>query len=189
MNQFDALRTFSHWDRQGKFIFTKHELSKIFSQDNPKTLTEALARLVKSGILERVCRSVYLYQLSQHKDGYVIEHIAKALRPGEYSYISLESILSEYGVISQIPIDRLTIMTTGRKAEYTTPYGTIEFIHSKRTISDIVERMLVDKKRPLRIAKLKAAWEDLKRVGRNTHLVDTDELESELCHTHVENQL
>lgn len=37
---------------------------------------------------------------------------------GEYNYISLESALSEYGIISQIPIDRLTIMTTGRKGEY-----------------------------------------------------------------------
>ncbi len=41
----------------------------------------------------------------------------------------LESALSEYGVISQIPIDRLTIMTTGRKGHYKTPYGTIEFTH------------------------------------------------------------
>ncbi len=36
---------------------------------------------------------------------------------GEYNYVSLESMLSEYGLISQIPIDRLTVMTTGRNVK------------------------------------------------------------------------
>ena len=43
-------------------------------------------------------------------DGYVIEQIAKTLRRGEYNYVSLESILSEYGLISQIPIDSLILI-------------------------------------------------------------------------------
>ncbi len=58
---------------------------------------------------------VYPFTLSRHKGGNTIEYVAKSLRRGEYNYISLESALSKYGVISQIPIDRLTVMTTGRK--------------------------------------------------------------------------
>ena len=57
------------------------------------------------------------------------------MRRGEYSYISLETMLSEYGAISQVPIDRLTVMTTGRKGEYETPFGVIEFTHTKRKYS------------------------------------------------------
>ena len=38
------------------------------------------------------------------KDGYELEHIAKALRPGKYNYISLEFLLSSLGIISQIPV-------------------------------------------------------------------------------------
>ncbi|MDV7106381.1 hypothetical protein R3X26_18525 [Vibrio sp. TH_r3] len=32
--------------------------------------------------------------------------------------------LSDFGVISQIPVDRLTVMTTGRSGEFKTPLGT-----------------------------------------------------------------
>lgn len=109
-------------------------------------------------------------------DSYTIEHIAKALRPGEYNYVSLESILSEYGAISQIPLDRITIMTTGRKGVYKTPYGTIEYTHTKRDWSDILKEIKTVEKRPLRIASKKIAWRDLKRVGRNTNMVNLGEL-------------
>ena len=73
--------------------------------------------------------------------------------------------------ISQIPIDRLTIVTTGRKGEYKTPFGTIEFTHTKRTVSDIINQ-IHNIGRPLRFASKHAALRDLKRVGRNMHLVD-----------------
>ena len=36
--------------------------------------------------------------------GYTVEHVAIALRRGHYSYVSLESALSEYGAISQVPL-------------------------------------------------------------------------------------
>ncbi|AGA32461.1 hypothetical protein TVNIR_0768 [Thioalkalivibrio nitratireducens DSM 14787] len=46
-----------------------------------------------------------------------------------------------------------------------------EFTHTKRSPADILENTrLVG--RPLRMATPQAAWRDLKRVGRNTHLVD-----------------
>ncbi|MEQ7871603.1 hypothetical protein V6R97_13200 [Chromohalobacter salexigens] len=120
-------------------------------------------------MLEAVSRGVYVYKLSRNHD--LLERIAKTMRRGEYSYVSLESALSEYGAISQIPVDRLTVMTTGRKGEYRTPYGTIEFTHTKRSVPQLLDRMR-DVGRPLRLATPQAAWADLKRVGRNTHLVD-----------------
>ena len=85
--------------------------------------------------------------------------------------MSLESTLSEYGAISQIPLDRLTIMTTGRKGEYKTPFGTIEFTHTKRSPNEILNHTEAIG-RPLRLANKNTAYRDLKRVGRNTHLVD-----------------
>jgi len=85
-----------------------------------------------------------------------MEHIAKALRRGEYNYVSLESILSEYGLISQIPMDRLTVMTTDRSGIYKTPYGVIELTHTKRPVADLLDSMQKVEGRPLRIAtKLK----------------------------------
>ena len=113
------------------------------------------------------------------KNRWIAEEIAKALRPGCLSYVSLESILAEYGAISQIPIDRLTVMTTGRSGLCTTPYGTIEFTHTKRARSEILNRTLAPKGRPLRIATRSAAIQDLLRVGRNANMIDDDEQDME----------
>jgi hypothetical protein len=94
---------------------------------------------------------------------------------GFYNYISLESALSEAGAISQIPLDRLTVMTTGRKGEYRTPYGVIEFTHTKRPEMEILDHVY-SAGRPLKMATLTTALRDLKRVGRNTHLLDWEML-------------
>lgn len=111
----------------------------------------------------------YIPHSNKRKSGQTLELIAKTLRRGEYNYISLESALSEYGIISQIPIDRLTIMTTGRKGEYKTSYGVIEFTHTKRSVTDILDN-IHSVGRPLRMASKQAAERDLKRVGRNSYL-------------------
>ncbi|MCV5342161.1 hypothetical protein OFC87_35075, partial [Escherichia coli] len=76
-------------------------------------------------------------------------------------------------VISQVMTDRITIMTTGRKGEFRTPYGVIEFTHTKRDDIDIISNTITSD-RPLRIASKETAIRDLKRVGRNTHLIVTD---------------
>lgn len=176
MNREQAIRILREQDRKGKYIFSNHDLHKLFPKDSFKTFNEGLKRLVKSGGVKRACRDVYVNEEGTQFDSYTIERIAKTLRRGEYSYVSLESILSEHGVISQIPIDRITIMTTGRKGTYNTAYGVIEFTHTKRTVKDILENTTKGDERPLRIASKQAAWRDLKRVGRNINLVNQEEL-------------
>ena len=175
MRQSEALQVLAREDRKGRYVSTERDLAKLFPEDSPRTLRASLRRLVTSGTLIRVAKGVakgiYVFALSRHLGGNTIEAIAKAMRRGEYSYISLESALSEYGAISQVPVDRITIMTTGRKGEYRTPFGVIEFTHTKRPLAEIIGSMQ-DVGRPLRFATRAAAWRDLKRVGRNTQLVD-----------------
>ena len=171
MDQATALKRLSQWDRQGRIVFTRADLAKLFHEDSARALKDGLRRLVAEGLLARPARGVYVYALAQSRDSDMIEQIARALRRGEYNYVSLESALSEYGAISQVPLDRLTVMTTGRKGIYKTPYGTIEFVHTKRSVGELLERM-TDVGRPLHLATIQAAWSDLKRVGRNTHLVN-----------------
>ena len=174
MKQELAIQRLNELDKKGRYVFLHRDLEKIFHEDSPRSLSDSIARLVKHGILERVARGVYLYALAANKNASAtLDLIAIALRRGEYNYISLESALSFYGVISQIPIDRLTVMTTGVKGEYKTSYGVIEFTHTKRGIGDILDS-IVRAGRPLRIASKHAALRDLKRVGRNTHLVDME---------------
>ena len=171
MNKSQAIQKIRDFDKKGKFVFKKHDMGKLFPDDNPKALEEGLRRLVKAGLLIRACHGVYVNDYAQSKDSYLIEHIAKLLRRGEYNYVSLESMLSEYGIISQIPIDRLTIMTTGRKGIYKTPYGVIEFTHTKRSVADILNSIKKIEGRPLRVATKETAVRDLKRVGRNINLL------------------
>ena len=176
MNREQAIKVFKEQEKKGKHVFSNHDLRKLFPQDSYKTFNEGLKRLVKSGVLQHTCRNVYVNQESRQLDSYTIERIAKTLRRGEYNYISLESMLSEYGVISQILIDRITIMTTGRKGVYNTTYGVIEFTHTKRSIKDILESTSKVNERPLRMASKETALRDLKRVGRNMSLINPEEL-------------
>lgn len=176
MNLQYATKVLKDWDRKGKYVFTKHQLHKLFHEDSTKTFSEGLNRLVKAGILQRACRGIYVNEQASHFDSYTIDRIVKTLRRGEYNYVSLESMLSEYGLISQMPIDRLTVMTTGRTGTYTTPYGVIELIHTKRSITNILSSTQMSSERPLRIASKDAALRDLRRVGRNIELLNPEAL-------------
>ncbi|MDX2346189.1 MAG: hypothetical protein QNK11_04890 [Legionella sp.] len=176
MNKEQAIEVLKEQGKKGKYIFSNHDLRKLFPNDAIKTLNEGLKRLVKSKILKHACRGIYVNENVSQFDSYIIEHIAKTLRRGEYNYVSLESMLSEYGVISQIPIDRQTIITTGRKGIYKTSYGVIEFTHTKRTVKSILESTFKIDGRPLRIASKEAALRDLKRVGRNLNLINLEAL-------------
>lgn len=178
MNRMTAIMQLNLFDKRGRYVFTLRDLAKIFFEDSAKTLKAGLNRLVKDGILTRAIRGVYVYALARSKDAYTLERVVLALRRGEYNYLSLESALSAYGAISQIPMSRITVMTTGRSEEHKTPYGVIEFTHTKRSPEQILQDTYIGDS-PLRQATMKTALRDLRRVGRNLHLVDTTELQDE----------
>lgn len=174
MDKLTAIAKLDEFSRNGRYVFQLHDFDKIFPDESPRALKGSLKRLVDSNILIRAVQGVYVYQRAT-KDSYILEHIVKTMRRGEYSYVSLESALSEYGVISQIPIGRLTVMTTGRSGEYKTPWGVIELTHTERSVSDILSGT-IETKSPIKFAKKETAVRDLLRVGRNTHLIDNTEL-------------
>lgn len=179
MRTVDAVKVLAEWDRRGRTVFTLADLRKLFPHQAEKTLSESLRRLVRQGLLERVATGVYANPLSSRSRVDMLERVARALRPGRHSYVSLESALSEWGVISQVPLDYLTVMTTGRKGVFRTSYGAIEFTHTRRSPADIA-RSTVSRDRPLRLATAPAAWRDLKRVGRNLYLVDPEDMQEYL---------
>ena len=175
MDIASALKSLHVLDVKGRYVYTSKDLAKVFSDDSRHAFRAGLKRLVKNGILQRAARGVYVFAYSRNIDADTVESIAKSLRRGHYNYVSLESALSLYGAISQVPIDRLTVLTTGREGEFKTPYGVIEFTHTKRSVSEIIGNV-VQTGRPLRLATRKTAFRDLKRVGRNVHLVDQSEI-------------
>ena len=177
MRQIEAVRTLLRFDAEGTHVFTKRDLAKMFRDDRTHALNAGLVRLVGNGVLVRAANGVYVNALSPNRGPDTIEYVARAMRRGDYNYVSLESALSEYGVISQIPM-RLTVMTTGRRGEYDTPFGVVEFTHTARSTLDVINGM-VDVGRPLKLATRQTAHRDLKRVGRNLHLIDESVLHAD----------
>lgn len=175
MRQSDAIARLTAFDRRyGRYVYTTKDLAKVLHGDTQRAHTATVSRLVSAGILERPIKGIYIYSLARELGVDTVELIASALRRHCFNYVSLESALSEWGVISQIPLERLTVMTTGRSGEYRTPYGVIEFTHTQRPLADVM-RSYVDRGRPLPIATKEAAIRDLRRVGRNTHLMMLEE--------------
>jgi predicted transcriptional regulator of viral defense system len=170
MKTIDAIRELSSHTLKERFVYQTHDLQKVFREDG-RVFTGTLSRLTSEKILTRVTRGVYVFSLSNRHGHHLIEHIANTIRRGEYNYLSLEAALSEYGAISQVPIDRLTVMTTGRSGEFKTPYGTIEFTHTSRSVKSIIAGCKKGDT-PLLMATLKTATRDLNRIGRNTHLLE-----------------
>ncbi len=178
MNRNHLLQVLTDWDRRERCVYTLGDLARLFPEDGPATLQAGVERQVRAGVLQRACRGVYVYPLGRSFDANMIERVAAALRRNEYSYVSLESALSEYSIISQVPIGWLGVMTTGRGGSVRTRYGTIEFTHTERS-GDSILASTVEIGRPLRLAKPLAAVRDLRRVGRNTQLIDEEFLREE----------
>ncbi|MBO9428702.1 hypothetical protein [Sulfitobacter sp. R18_1] len=173
-----SIARLSKMDKElGKHVYSLADLRMLFPEDNQRTLNDTCRRLIEGGALERAANGVFVFTYATSLNTDLLERIANTIRRGEYNYLSLESVLSSHGVISQITQGYITMMTTGREGLFTTSYGTIEFTHTARSAAEIVERTIWSKERPFRTAPVEMAYEDLKRVNRNLHLVSLDELE------------
>ncbi|MGJ9418331.1 type IV toxin-antitoxin system AbiEi family antitoxin [Massilia sp. CMS3.1] len=163
-------------DELGIQVLDWPDLKRLLGEYSPNLVNRVVQNALREKVLQRVARGVFVNLHARSRKSYLIEEIACVLRKGYFNYVSLESILSEFGVISQIMISRITIMTTGRKGTFHTPYGIIEFTHSARRLDSLVARTLHIEGRPLRIATKRAGVADLLRVGRNISMIDWEEL-------------
>jgi predicted transcriptional regulator of viral defense system len=177
MTSSEAINTLSRWDRTGRFVYTTNDLKKLLNDSTDAAFRKTLHRLVRQGVLERVARGVYMYAHSAHIGATTIEDIARTMRRGEFVFESLESALSQWGRISQIPIDRITLMTTGRRGEYRTPYGVIEFTHTTASRDEILANTITREGHTIPIASEAYAIKNLKRTRRNLSMITDDEEE------------
>lgn len=180
MKRSEFLAKMDHWDRQGKRVFTTRDLRKLFPEDNPLAFRNSITRLAaeENPMLRRVAKGTYVFSLSRQPWTHVLEEVARCLRRGHYAYLSLESALSEHGLISQVPVGHITVMTTGRPGVFDTGMGTIEFTHNSRAPGTFLSDLL-EVGRPLPLASAELALADLKRVDRNTHLLQGTDIEED----------
>ena len=139
---------------------------------NP-AFTKFLADCVKKGALRRVARGVFESALTPAEPATAIYKIIKKLRAAVLNYISLESQLSHTGDIPQVVMGRVTVMTKGRRGEFSTPYGVIEFTHTKKSVRDIMPHLYFDADIRMYRATTAQAIADLKNCNRNRHMLDS----------------
>ena len=157
-------------------LFSYNQARVLFSDESEKTMYTALCRHAKSGIIERVCKGVWLNPISRFAQSDTrLEELALLLRPDHYNYVSMETVLSQASVISQQMFGYLTVMTTGSSKLIKATFGTLEFTHTKRSLLE-VSRHTIPEGHRLPWASVDIAYRDLKRVGRNLDMVDKNSL-------------
>ncbi len=175
MNLMTLNQVLQAQDRQGRWLFTAGQLRRL-TGDSPKAFEAAVRRHCQRGLLQRVAHGLYAHPHARSVSSNRLEVVARQLRPMDYSYVSIESRLSELGLISQIP-GVLTVMTSGRSRRCETAYGTIEFTHTGRDVPSLINsgQVVFDAERGIHVATPERARSDLKRVGRNLDLLQTEE--------------
>lgn len=158
-----------------RFLFTLKNLRALFPHLSENAFRALMSRASSSGLLMRVCRNIYLSRSKMPSNGLLLFHIAALMRANEFNYISLETVLSEYGIISQIPINWISIMSSGRSSIISCgEFGTIEFVHTTRKPKDIMKNLIYDSKCGLWKAEACLALKDIKRTHRSLDLIDWD---------------
>ena len=134
-----------------------------------------LSRATKSGLLKRVCRGIYFYPVPNYSSGILLFHAAARLRASEFNYISLETVLSDAGVNSQLPINWISLMTSGRSHVVDCgDYGHIEFVHTAQSPDDVAGELTYDAERHLWRASVRQALRDMKATRRSRELVNEE---------------
>src|SRR6202171_4945457 len=165
-------------DRRGVWAFTPATFSALLGNPEPNYLKLMMKRLADQGVLIRAARGVYVNPHARSMPKDVRGGLIRFLRPRELTYVSLESKLSEAGAISQVAT-ALTCMTTGSPGRFDTPWGAIEFTHTDRHIALGTDVHTRDD--GVLEATVERAARDLRRVGRNTGLVDEETLAEAIC--------
>jgi hypothetical protein len=173
MKRRDLDQKLSQADASGIWAFTPSSFSALMGGIERAYLKLMTKRLADQGVLVRAARGVYVNPHARSMPSDVRRGLLRFLRPREISYVSLETKLSEAGVISQITTV-LTCMTTGSPGWFETPWGAIEFTHTDRSIR-IGTDVIAQDDGTLE-ATLRTAVRDLRRVGRNLDLIDDETL-------------
>lgn len=173
MKRRDLNEKLAQADSAGVWAFTPASFSTLMGGIDRAYLKLMMKRLSDQGVLVRATRGIYVNPHARSRPSDVRRALLRFLRPRQISYVSLESKLSEAGVISQIA-SALTCMTTGSPGRIETPWGAVEFTHTDRKL-DFGSDVIVLEDGTLE-ATIRTAVRDLRRVGRNLDLIDEEAL-------------
>lgn len=154
-------------------LFTPRDLKVLLPDLSEGAFKTLVSRAVKSGYLTKLCRGLFLHKKSFVNDGLLLFHVAAKLRADSFNYISLETVLSDAGVISQIPINRISVMSSGRSNVISCgSFGSIEFVHTSQQAQELSGQIFYDARCKLWRASVAQALRDMRRTHRSTDLID-----------------
>ena len=159
--------------KAGGGIHSAAELAFMLGEPCDPAFRKFLTDSTKRGRLRRVVKGFYESVLSPPERETAIYKIIKKLRSDVLNYISLESQLSHTGDISQVMMGRVTVVTKGRSGRFDTPYGVIEFTHTKKPIEHIAPNLYYDPDIKMLRANTEQAIADLKHCRRNLHMLES----------------
>jgi hypothetical protein len=155
------------------YLFALDDLRCALPDAAPGAFKALMSRAQQAGVLQRVCKGIYLYPRVPYRAGLVLFHAAAKLRADAFNYLSLETVLSDAGIISQIPLNWITLMSSGRSHIVNCgDFGHIEFIHTLRSSADVAAQLSYDADCRLWRASVALALQDMKLTRRSTDLVD-----------------
>ncbi len=166
------IRTLNDLADKDRCLFTLADLRGILPEPTAGAFKTMLCRAVKNGALQRFCRGLYFYPQPDCEQGLLLFHAAARLRADEFNYISLETALSDAGVISQAPMNWITIMSSGRRNTIRCGgWGTIEFVHTSRKPAELRAHLIYDARCRMWRASVSLAMRDMRRARRTMDLV------------------
>jgi len=148
-----------------KLYFTVSDFEKILGLKRV-SLYVTLTRLVKAGVLARPKKNLYTLFTGQ----YDIEHMAEELYFP--SYLSFESALARYGILSQIPY-AITLATTRPPKSLVIANTKVEYSHIKK---DLFFGYLLENGKYI-AEKEKALLDQLYMVSRGKRSIAIEELD------------
>jgi predicted transcriptional regulator of viral defense system len=167
-------RVLANLDSNEECLFSLDDLAGAMPGLSRGALKALVGRAVTNGLLRRVCHGVYCVPQAA-PSGLMLFHTAAKLRADAFNYLSLESVLSDAGVISQVPINWITVMSSGRSQVVRCgDLGTIEFVHTKKLPADLAADLVYDVRCHLWRASVALALRDIKATRRNLELIDWD---------------
>lgn len=156
-------------------LFSLSDLLALLPNHSESAFKSVVTRLEKKGDLIRVCRSIYMLPQSPLYGSDLLGHTAARLRAGGFNYLSLETVLSEEGIISQIPLNRITLMSSGRSSLISCgKFGSIEFVHTRKKAEELAPQLSYDNRYGLWRASPGLALQDMRRTGRDTGLIQLE---------------
>jgi predicted transcriptional regulator of viral defense system len=159
-------------------VFALGDLRALLPEHGEGAFKSVVTRLERRGHLVRVCRGIYLLPDSTLRGSELLGRTAARLRADRFNYLSLESVLSSAGLIAQIPIDRITVMSSGRSNTISCGvYGTIEFVHTRKTAAELAPDLSYDQHHCLWRASVSLALRDMRDTRRDTGLLRWEEVD------------